>query len=174
MSREVAAIFGALGGAFIGVIGTLYTAHRRDKRNAKAAARLLLAEFVQAGRRIAFALDENDWDALASHPPRLLSWERVSQTVAGYVRPATWKTVRDAVQAVALVADVSGSVGGPRRIYPAVDPDAPDEADRTELLAAQREIEEAILDLARISKSQDEAREVEFAREVLREAQPDC
>jgi hypothetical protein len=168
MSPEAAVIYGALGGALIGVIGTLYIARRRDKRDAKAAARLLLAEFGEARRSIAFALDENDWDALVSHPPRLPSWDRVSQTVAGYVRPATWKTVRDAVQAVELVAAVSGSVGGPRRIYPDADPDVPGEAARTELLTAQREIEEAILDLARISKSQDDARAVEFERGVLR------
>lgn len=166
MSPEAAAILGALGGALVGVLGTLYIARRRDKRDAKAAARLLLAEFGEVRGWIAFALDENDWDALVSHPPRLPSWDRVSQTVAGYVRPATWETVWDAVQAVELVAE--GSVGGPRRIYPAADPDTPDEADRNELLTAQREIEEAILDLARISKSQDEARAVEFERGELR------
>jgi hypothetical protein len=169
MSAELAAIVGAVVGALVAVVGTVYEGRRRERREAKAAARLLLAELGEARRSIAFALGENDWSSLVARPPRLGSWERVSQGVAASVRPAAWRKVSDAARAAELVADVAQSVGGSRRIYPDADPDAPGDADRTELVEAQREIEEAILVLAGTSKFRDEQEAIELDRALERQ-----
>ena len=144
----------------------MYAARRKEKREAKAGARLLLAELDEARGSIAFALGENDWSSLVSRPPRLPSWDRVSQTVAGSVRPATWRKVTSAARAVELIRSVAGSINGPRRIYPDADPHAPGDADRTELMEAQRDIEEAILALARTSRFSDEAKAIELDHEL--------
>lgn len=166
MSPEIAGIIGAVGGALTAVLGTIYTARRKEQRDARAASRLLLAELEEARNAIAFALDENDWETLASRPPELPSWARVSQMVAAHVRPKTWRSLAGAQRAIELVADVSRSREGSRRIYPDADPDAPGDSDRTELTQAKQEIEEAILALARISRTRDEAAGVRLDREL--------
>ncbi len=96
MSPEIAGIIGAVGGALTAVLGTIYTARRKEQRDARAASRLLLAELEEARNAIAFALDENDWETLASRPPELPSWARVSQMVAAHVRPKTWRSLAGA------------------------------------------------------------------------------
>jgi hypothetical protein len=144
----------------------VYGARRNEKREAKAAARLLLAELGEACGSIAFALDENEWTPLASRPPRLPSWDRVSQTIAGSVRPATWRKVTSAAHAVELIAGVASSISAPRAIYPHADPEAPGDSDRTQLAEAQREIEEAILALAGTSKFEDQADAIKLHREL--------
>lgn len=169
MSPEMAAIVGAVGGALVALVGTVYEGRRRERREAKAAARGLLVELGEARRSIAFALGENDWSSLVSQPPRLGSWERVSQGFAASVRAAVWRKVSAAARAAELVADVAKSVGGPRRIFPDADPDAPGDADRTELVEAQREIEEAILVLGGTSKFRDEQEAIELDRALERQ-----
>lgn len=166
MSPEVAGIIGAVGGALAAVLGTIYTARRKEQRDARAASRLLLAELEEARNAIAFALDENDWETLASRPPDLPSGARVSQTVAAHARPKTWRSLADAQRAVELMGDVSRSQQGSRRIYLDADPDAPGDSDRTELTQAKQEIEEAILALARTSRSHYEAAGVRLDREL--------
>lgn len=166
MTPEVVGIIGAVGGALIAVLGSIYTARRKERRDARAASRLLLAELEEARNAIVFALDENDWETLASRPPELPSWARVSQMVAAHARPKTWRSLTDAQRAVELVGDVSRSQEGSRRIHPDADPDAPGDSDRTELTQAKHEIKEAILLLARTSRSGDEAAGVQLDREL--------
>lgn len=94
------------------------------------------------------------------------SWERSAQAVAGSVRPGTWRKVADAARAIERVANACEPRGSPRRIYPDADPDAPGDADRTTLIEAQREIEEAILALARTGDFRDQADAVTLDREL--------
>lgn len=164
MSPELAAIAGALGGALIAVLGAVYIALRKERREAKVAARLLLAELGETRGSVAFAIDENDWACLASQPPELPSWDLASRALA--IKSRTWRKANAAHQAVKMIADRATAIDGPQRIYPDIDPEAPGDSDRTELTQALQDIEEAILALSKSGRFRDEAEFIELDRDL--------
>ncbi len=148
MSAELffAAVAAVAGVAALGV--PLLVGRRAERRAAWSAARVLAAELKERHDTIAYALDENCWDMLLSVDLGLPSWDRSSQSLAVAVGDQRWQRVLGAVQAVELVAAVSGHQNRGQLIYPSAQCGAPEGADRYELTAAREEVREGVLALA--------------------------
>jgi hypothetical protein len=164
MSVEV--VLAGLGvlAAGAGVLIAWHVARRGERRSVMSSARLLTAELKEAHDEIAFALDENLWDALLPDGPKLPSWEQACRDLAP-IRPDAWEAVLEGVRAIELVAAVAPRHEVGDVIVPS-QRGAPREADHFELTEARNEIREAIRALAAPARWNRDALSIEYEREL--------
>lgn len=135
---------------------------RRERREARSASRLLTGEMDRAASAIRFALAENSWGSMNWTAIQLKSWPDGSRTLAAALPPRRWSAVELAAQSTAELSTLRRDA---RRIYPNAD-GGPETADRTELERIAKELEDAIVALARVSRWSEPAKRIKLDRRL--------
>src|SRR4051812_12940913 len=126
---------------------------RREGRESRAAARMLMADLDSAQRVIAAAVSENDWSRISPDALRLEAWQKGGHTLAEALSNDEWSVIHRGVRAVQTLSEQQGK--HPDRRFP-VQPEG-QLADGEGLRTALDDIGRAILGLERLASWREPA-----------------